>query len=76
MTILTLSLTLLLGCKGDDGTTDDSNTADTQETGEVDLAALYAAAVADAAVADLRTPPGPRWPGRIADAGFFDETWK
>ena len=52
MTILTLSLTLLLGCKGDDGTTDDSNTADTQETGEVDLAALYAAAVADAAVAD------------------------
>ena len=51
MTILTLTL-LLIGCKGGDETTDDSNTTDTQETGEVDLAALYAAAVADASVAD------------------------
>lgn len=30
----------------------------------------------DWAVVDLRTPPGPRWPGKIVDAGFFDEAWK
>jgi len=30
----------------------------------------------DWAVVDLRTPPGPRWPGKIVDAGFFDESWK
>ncbi len=30
----------------------------------------------DFAIIDLREPPGPRWPGKIADAGFFDETWK
>jgi hypothetical protein len=30
----------------------------------------------DWAVADLTVPPGPRWPGKIADAGFFDEAWK
>ena len=52
MTLLTLTLALLLGCKGGDDTTDDSGPGDTQETGEVDLAARYAAAVADAAVAD------------------------
>ena len=30
----------------------------------------------DWAIIDLNTPPGPRWPGRIADAGFFDEQWR
>ncbi|MBI5767409.1 MAG: prolyl oligopeptidase family serine peptidase [Verrucomicrobia bacterium] len=30
----------------------------------------------DYAIIDLRTPPGPRWPGKIVDAGFFDEAWK
>src|SRR5206468_3885917 len=30
----------------------------------------------DWAIIDLRTPPGPRWPGGIADAGFFDEQWR
>jgi len=30
----------------------------------------------DWALIDLRTPPGPKWPGKIVDAGFFDETWK
>ena len=30
----------------------------------------------DWAIVDLRTPPGPKWPGKIVDAGFFDENWK
>ena len=30
----------------------------------------------DWAIIDLRTPPGPRWPGLVYDAGFFDEQWK
>lgn len=30
----------------------------------------------DWAVIDLRTPPGPRWPGLVVDAGFFDEQWR
>ncbi|MGA1015597.1 MAG: prolyl oligopeptidase family serine peptidase [Limisphaerales bacterium] len=30
----------------------------------------------DWAVIDVRTPPSPRWPGAIADAGFFDEQWQ
>ena len=30
----------------------------------------------DFAVIDLREPPGPRWPGKIVDAGFFDANWK
>jgi hypothetical protein len=38
--------------------------------------ALQTPKLPDWAVVDLRTPPGPRWPGRIADAGFFDEQWK
>jgi len=38
--------------------------------------ALQTPKLPDWAVVDLRTPPGPRWPGRIADAGFFDEAWK
>jgi len=38
--------------------------------------ALQTPKLPDWAVVDLRTPPGPRWPGKIADAGFFDESWK
>ena len=30
----------------------------------------------DWAIVDLREPPGPRWPGRIAATGFFDEQWR
>jgi pimeloyl-ACP methyl ester carboxylesterase len=30
----------------------------------------------DWAVIDLNEPPCPRWPGRIADANFFDEQWQ
>jgi pimeloyl-ACP methyl ester carboxylesterase len=30
----------------------------------------------DYSVVDLATPPGPRWPGRIALAGFFGERWQ
>jgi len=30
----------------------------------------------DWAIVDLREPPGPRWPGKIAAAGFFDEQWR
>lgn len=30
----------------------------------------------DWAVIDLSTPAGTRWPGRIAEAGFFDERWR
>jgi pimeloyl-ACP methyl ester carboxylesterase len=30
----------------------------------------------DWAVVDVNTPPGPKWPGKIVDAGFFDEAWK
>jgi hypothetical protein len=30
----------------------------------------------DYAVVDLTTPPGPRWPGKIAAAGFFGEKWQ
>lgn len=30
----------------------------------------------DWAVIDLREAPGPRWPGRVVTAGFFDEAWK
>jgi hypothetical protein len=29
----------------------------------------------DYAIIDLDTPPGPRWPGKIVTAGFFDEHW-
>jgi hypothetical protein len=38
--------------------------------------ALQTPKLPDWAVVDLLTPPGPRWPGRIADAGFFDEKWR
>ena len=30
----------------------------------------------DWAVVDLRTPPNSVWPGKVVEAGFFDETWK
>ncbi|MDX1945603.1 MAG: alpha/beta hydrolase-fold protein [Pirellulaceae bacterium] len=30
----------------------------------------------DWAIVDLRTPPGSIWPGKIADADFFDEQWQ
>jgi hypothetical protein len=30
----------------------------------------------DFAIVDLREPPGPRWPGAIVDAGFFNVAWK
>ena len=30
----------------------------------------------DYAVVDLTTPPDARWPGKIAAAGFFGETWQ
>ncbi|MCX6955284.1 MAG: hypothetical protein NTV51_24280, partial [Verrucomicrobia bacterium] len=38
--------------------------------------ALQTPKLPDWAVVDLRTAPGPRWPGRIVDAGFFNEEWK
>lgn len=38
--------------------------------------ALQTPKLPDWAVVDLHTPPGPRWPGKIVDAGFFDEEWK
>jgi predicted peptidase len=30
----------------------------------------------DYAVIDISTPPGPRYPGKITAAGFFDEDWR
>lgn len=30
----------------------------------------------DWAIVDITTPPNSRWPGRIAAAGFFDESWR
>src|SRR5205085_6468038 len=30
----------------------------------------------DWAVVDLDTPPNSRWPGKIVEAGFFDEFWR
>jgi hypothetical protein len=30
----------------------------------------------DYAIVDTTTPPDSRWPGKIAVAGFFDESWK
>jgi hypothetical protein len=38
--------------------------------------ALQIAYLPDYAVVDLTTPPGPRWPGKIAAAGFFGENWQ
>lgn len=30
----------------------------------------------DWAIIDIRTPPGSRWPGKVAAANFFNESWK
>ncbi|MEZ6064849.1 MAG: hypothetical protein R3B90_03880 [Planctomycetaceae bacterium] len=30
----------------------------------------------DWSVINLDTPPGPRWPGKVVDAGFFGEDWQ
>jgi hypothetical protein len=38
--------------------------------------ALQTPKLPDWAIVDLSTPPGPRWPGTIVDAGFFNEEWK
>lgn len=38
--------------------------------------ALQTPKLPDWAIIDLRESPGPRWPGRVADAGFFNEEWK
>lgn len=38
--------------------------------------ALQTPKLPDWAIIDLRTPPGPRWPGKVVDAGFFNEEWK
>jgi hypothetical protein len=38
--------------------------------------ALQTPKLPDWAIVDLRTAPGPRWPGKIAAAGFFDESWR
>ena len=37
---------------------------------------LQVAYLPDYAVIDLTTPPGPRWPGKVAAAGFFGENWQ
>jgi dienelactone hydrolase len=38
--------------------------------------ALQTPKLPDWSIVDLRTPPGPRWPGKIVDAGFFNEQWQ
>ncbi|MDF2441412.1 MAG: hypothetical protein JWN98_2396, partial [Abditibacteriota bacterium] len=38
--------------------------------------ALQTPKLPDWSVIDLREPAGPRWPGRVANAGFFNEDWK
>ncbi|HEX4588543.1 MAG TPA: prolyl oligopeptidase family serine peptidase, partial [Gemmataceae bacterium] len=30
----------------------------------------------DWAIVDVNTPPSPRWPGKVVEAGFFDEKWQ
>lgn len=30
----------------------------------------------DWAVIDLKTPPDDQWPGKVVDAGFFNESWE
>jgi hypothetical protein len=30
----------------------------------------------DWAVIDLKTPPDDKWPGKVVEAGFFDESWQ
>ncbi|MES2920777.1 MAG: prolyl oligopeptidase family serine peptidase [Verrucomicrobiota bacterium] len=38
--------------------------------------ALQTPKLPDWAIVDLMTPPDARWPGKIEDAGFFDEAWR
>jgi Prolyl oligopeptidase family len=38
--------------------------------------ALQTPKLPDWAIVDLTTPADGRWPGKIEDAGFFDEAWK
>ena len=38
--------------------------------------ALQVPKLPDYAIIDLREAPGPRWPGKIVTAGFFDPAWK
>ena len=38
--------------------------------------ARQTAKLPDWAVVDITTPPGSRWPGKIATAGFFGERWE
>jgi hypothetical protein len=37
---------------------------------------LQVAYLPDYAVVDLTVPADPRWPGKIAVAGFFGEKWE
>jgi pimeloyl-ACP methyl ester carboxylesterase len=37
---------------------------------------LQVAYLPDYAVIDLTTPPDPRWPGKVAAAGFFGDKWE
>ena len=38
--------------------------------------ALQTPKLPDWAIIDLDTPGGPRWPGKVTVAGFFDERWR
>lgn len=38
--------------------------------------ALQTPKLPDWAIIDLNEPPSPRWPGKVVDAGFFNEEWK
>ncbi len=38
--------------------------------------ALQTPKLPDWAIVDLNEPPSPRWPGKVVDAGFFNEEWK
>ncbi len=38
--------------------------------------ALQIPMLPDWAIVDIRTPPGDDWPGKMADADFFDEEWR
>jgi hypothetical protein len=38
--------------------------------------ALQTPKLPDWSIIDLNEPAGPRWPGRVASAGFFNEEWK
>jgi dienelactone hydrolase len=38
--------------------------------------ALQTPKLPDYAIIDLREAPGPRWPGKVVTAGFFDSSWR